>query len=428
MRPVYSKWLFLAVVLSSLLPVGIQGTAKASGHSSVIEEKVFDDPHPRIILSQEDSGAVHFFNGKNWQQLGAFGNSVVLSSKVVGITPFVVVGQENGSVSYYNGQRWELLHGSGWGNSVWVMDVDWSGERPRIMVGLVSAAIEYYDGQKWTEITNGKQWIETNDQGWRINSVPKQISVNWKGNREIVYVLDMVHGFGVVQFYKDSEWKELADAGHNSQCTSLSVDWSMAGPIPRILKGLGNGAVELYSDKSWRELHDSGWTADVRQMSVQWQGSNDPRIVAGLGNYDIGTAGGAIEFYDGSHWHELHGTGYLAPANQVSVLWQDYPQVVVGYGQYLGDRSPYKGGAVEYFNGEKNWVELHDTGYAAPVNQMSANWPSQSNPRVVIGLGRYHGDNNSEPGGAVEYYDGHQWHELHDTSWTDGISQMNVYW
>ncbi|WP_062260159.1 hypothetical protein [Endozoicomonas arenosclerae] len=344
--------------------------------------------------------------------------------------PPFVAAMDSGAVMYFDGNDWQTLHDAGWGSPARVLSVDWrsSGQLPRIVVGLDNSAVEYYDGQKWHELLADVQCYKSNSPEYNAGHLVSMV-VKWGDWPKVVAGMQC----GLITYYDSYKWKELHNSGWTAPANGLSVDWSVSG-TPRVAVGLGQynsktpgGAVEYFDGSGWSELQGTGWAAGVNQMSVLWPKDSKPWVVAGLGQFDEGTTAGAVEYFNGSNWRELHNTGWVAPVNQMAARWQDvdHPQVVVGLGQYNLHTA---GGAVEYYDGSQ-WHELLGTGWLAPVNQMEVNWQGNSSPKVLIVLGQY----QPNSGGAIEYFNGKNWTELHDANWlanhvTTGVTQLSADW
>ncbi len=344
--------------------------------------------------------------------------------------PRMVAGMDTGSVMLFDGNQWQALHLTGLGSPVKTLSVQWRGERmqPRVVVGLSNSNIEYFDGEKWHELLANKKCYDPSFPRHYPGHIVS-MSVQWGDWPKIIAGLQC----GLITYYDRYKWKDLHNSGWTAPAYGLSVNWKGEG-VPKMAVGLGQydsktpgGAVEYFDGKDWSELQGTGWAAGVNQLNTLWPESGKPWLVVGLGQFNEGTTAGAVEYYNGSGWRELHGTGWTAPVNQMSTRWKDSapPQVVVGLGQYDLHTA---GGAVEYYDGDK-WQELMGTGWLAPVTHMSVGWQGDSNPRVLVGLGQY----QPNSGGAVEYYNGNTWTELHDANWLDGhvttgVTQVSADW
>ncbi|QIV96340.1 hypothetical protein EDC55_1261 [Allofrancisella inopinata] len=287
------------------------------------------------------------------------------------------------SVSIYDGNSliWSQLPSGNSISAVSQMSANWQDDSNlQIVVGLKNSAVEYYDGLKWTELHN---------DGWVLPV--EQMSVSWQGDGKPQIVVGLgtrpdnmftSKDGGAIEYYNGSKWTELHDNGWKSPVIQMSVSWQGDGK-PQIVVGLGNGAVEYYNGSKWIELHDNGWKSPVIQMSVSWQGDGKPQIVVGLGN-------GAVEYYNGLFWSELHDNGWKSPVTQMSVSWQGVNSGNIGTGKHqriIDISEPLQpievvnpkivvgldNGAVEYYNGSF-WSELHDNGRKSPVKQMLVNW------------------------------------------------------
>ncbi|AJC48685.1 hypothetical protein IB642_02895 [Allofrancisella guangzhouensis] len=312
------------------------------------------------------------------------------------------------------------------------------GGGPQTLVGN-GMIVEYYNGFKYGTLSPHDHWranIKQISTNWQ--EIPSPVH-DWQASVETVVGLDS----GAVGYYDGSKWIELHDDSWVNPVNQMSVNWQDEGR-PQIVVGLGDGhiigsdagAVEYYNGSYWTELHDNSWKSPVIQMSVNSQGEGRPQVVVGLDS-------GAVEYYNGSYWTELHDAGWKSSVLQMSVNWQGVNKIDIDFSKHqkvidISKLQPVpvevvnpqivvglKNSAVEYYNGSK-WIELHNNSWVNPVNQMSVNWQGDGNPQVVVGLGNGH--IISSDAGAVEYYNGSKWNELHDNNWKSPVNQMSVNW
>ncbi len=192
---------------------------------------------------------------------------------------------------------------------------------------------------------------------------------------------------------------QLHDSSFKSPTTQIFVQNTTCTGSINLVARLESGAIEYYNGTAWQELHNSGWGSSITRMHVDWS-TGAPIVLVGLSL-------GSVEYYVNGSWTEFHDASWKAPITQMAVNWNSGdPHIVVALAT----------GAVEYYVGG-SWTELKNTDWDAPVTQMSVDW-SQTNPRVVAGLGS----------GAVEYYVGGTWIELHNSSFVSPVTQMSVDW
>ncbi|MFN7740700.1 MAG: hypothetical protein ACK5RA_10645, partial [Cyanobacteriota bacterium] len=171
--------------------------------------------------------------------------------------------------------------------------------------------------------------------------------------------------------------------------------------IPEVVVGLANSSVQYYNGSNWIQLVGTGWQSNAKQLAVQWTSAN-PSVVVGLSS-------SAVEYDNGDGWSQLQGTGWDNSVNCMEVNWpaSGNPQVVVG----LGNSS------VQYYNGS-SWTQLHDTGWKNSIGSMAVNWNGAGTPEIVVGLGN----------GSVQYYNGSSWNQLQGMGWGSNAGQLAVQW
>lgn len=214
-----------------------------------------------------------------------------------------------------------------------------------------------------------------------------------------------------VSYYDGRRWEQLHDDSwhrfvpcNSNSMPQMSTQFSM-NRRPQIVVGLETGAVEYYTGHGWKELHDTGWNNRVTQMVVKFADNGNPQVVVGLSN-------GAVEYYNGNGWEELHGNSWAKgvvndAVTQISAQFNinGRPQVVIGL----------KAEGVHYYNGN-SWEQLHNYGWQSEVLQLLASSNVNGRPQIVVGLGN----------GAVEYYNGSGWEEFHNNGWKSGAVQMSA--
>jgi len=189
-----------------------------------------------------------------------------------------------------------------------------------------------------------------------------------------------------------------------------------------------SGAVEYYGGSCWTQLHDNGWASPGTAIKVFWGDGvvnyENPSAVYGLNN-------GAVEYFDGSTetWSQLQSTGWNSAVvsmdaqldlarNGIYTL-----QVVVGLlnGAIFYYSADFNSGTVP---GTGGWQQLHDNQWDTSANEIAVVFPEANNAgyedlRIVVGLGN----------GAVEYFTGSSasnaaWTQLHDSGYASPITAM----
>jgi hypothetical protein len=81
-----------------------------------------------------------------------------------------------------------------------------------------------------------------------------------------------------------------------------------------VVVGLSEGSVQYYNGSSWSQLQGSGWNTDVNCMEANWSVSGNPQVVVGLGD-------GSVQFYDSSDWTQLQDTGWGSAIGCLNANW-----------------------------------------------------------------------------------------------------------
>jgi len=82
--------------------------------------------------------------------------------------------------------------------------------------------------------------------------------------------------------------------------------------------GLSDGSVQYYNGSSWNQLQGSGWGSSAGYLQVNWLGLENPQIIVGL-------ADGTVQSFDGSSWSQLQGAGWGSAIACGSAQWAVSP-------------------------------------------------------------------------------------------------------
>jgi ABC-type uncharacterized transport system auxiliary subunit len=93
----------------------------------------------------------------------------------------------------------------------------------------------------------------------------------------------------------------------------LAVHWLATGN-PQVVVGLGNSSVQYYNGSGWSQLQGTGWDTDVSCLQATWPGSGNPLVLVGLGD-------GSVQSYNGSSWTQLQGTGWSSAVTCAAAEW-----------------------------------------------------------------------------------------------------------
>jgi len=191
----------------------------------------------------------------------------------------------------------------------------------------------------------------------------------------------------------------LHDGSFNSEVINVSVKNTTCSGTISLVAALRDGAIEYYDGANWQQLHNDSWAASITQMNVNWS-AGTPQIVVGLST-------GAVEYYQNGAWSELLNNSSAIPVIQMSVDWShSTPRVIIGLAS----------GQIEYYVGG-TWTQLQSTIWDSPITQINVDW-SHTNPRIIAALGT----------GNVEYYTAGAWSEIRNYSWDSPVTQMAVDW
>ncbi len=72
--------------------------------------------------------------------------------------------------------------------------------------------------------------------------------------------------------------------------------------------------MEYYNGSGWSQLQGTGWGSAVTCLAVNWSTSETPLIMVGLAN-------GSVQSFSGSGWSQLQGTGWGSAINCASAQW-----------------------------------------------------------------------------------------------------------
>jgi hypothetical protein len=279
---------------------------------------------------------------------------------------YIVLGTSKGEVFYYDGSsaaanKWTTLHDAGWDSAITQMSVNWlSDGKPQVALALHDTAVEYYSGGekgKWSQLAD-TQTMHSYFVKMKVyfptspNTMPKIIG--YTANKDIVY-------------YDGTDFSYLPNKQSTDQLASLIDSDGNA----RIIAGNDDGQIVYsyheFQGAAWETkiLHGSGWGTGVAQMSVDWTNPSKPRIVVSLKD-------GAVEYYDGENWKELHNNKYPDNPKYLSVYWPAdsslFPKIIMKLGDnqiasYVSDNPtvPTDGWKTHFMNTKFSSTYFHDS-------------------------------------------------------------------
>lgn len=301
---------------------------------------VFDPDHGATMTDAS--------NGGDWRTTMTCLHDSGWRSSITTIAPYgtgFVVGLRNGSVQHYTGSSWRQLQDDGWGQQVSTM----IPYRDGFVLGLGGVlqpyrfnddnigpgAVMYFDGS----------FHQLQGTGW-----------NSGVNAMVPFGDGFVVGLhnGSVQHYDGSQWHTIVGTGTGEPVTTM-MEWETG-----VVIGYRDGSVRYWNGdtNTYKLLHDSGWAQAITSILPYGTG-----FVVGLGGWGGWTCtfaereqlscNGGVEYYDGTKWTELHGTGWLQGVTAMAP-WGD--GFVVGL----------TNAAIEHYDGA-TWKELHAcTGWPNP--------------------------------------------------------------
>ena len=90
----------------------------------------------------------------------------------------------------------------------------------------------------------------------------------------------------------------------------LSAYWDSNNNLQAVV-GLGNGAVEYWNGSGWTELHNTGWSNPVYQLKAQFWNNQQPNVLVTLMD------GAILSYTPASGWTQIHNNDNCAGYDQV---------------------------------------------------------------------------------------------------------------
>ena len=83
--------------------------------------------------------------------------------------------------------------------------------------------------------------------------------------------------------------------------------------------------MEYYNGSGWSQLQGTGWATYVNCLQACWSGSSTPLVLVGLGD-------GSVQSYNGSSWTQLQGTGWSSAVACAAACWSNAPSASASSG------------------------------------------------------------------------------------------------
>lgn len=213
------------------------------------------------------SGAIHYYNGSEWNQETSPTTATIYDVKIISQTDIWAVGD---NIYHYDGVSWSEAFDSDRCYSIEVVSDD------DIYIGSTNGKIYHYDGNSWTFTTLSATSIrdiqmDTSDSGWAVDYSGKIFYYNGFG-WSLQHNLEMNSCYAITAFSTSDIWLsgwDYSSSGDSQNPHTLVYHWGGTEWIPRIIAS-GTGVCRAIAAISSSDI----WFGIYGGNLWHWNGSS----------------------------------------------------------------------------------------------------------------------------------------------------------